>query len=308
MGVIQKIYYGVPGTGKSYEVEQYLKDNKISDDQIFRVTFHPEYTYSDFIGYILPVSKKGEVSYAFQEGIFTQALKSSFQNQGRKIYLVIEEINRGNVSAIFGDIFQLLDRNDKNESRYKIRNSLISDRIIQIDNDDNNIYLPSNFNILATMNTSDQNLFTMDNAFKRRFSWRYVSTSPVITENGEVNKEYMKKFSIFWKIGKKELEWTEFYQKLNNYITDKKNGLGLREDKQIGQFFINYSYRTIESDFLIDFQEKLLQYLWSDVHLVAFNNRTLFSDSILNFSDLIREFSMGNKVFSDQFIDYYERL
>lgn len=169
---MQKIYYGAPGTGKSYEILKYLKEKQISDEHIFRVTFHPEYTYSDFVGQILPtVKKNGEVSYDFAKGVFTLALEKAYQDTSKEVFLIIEEMSRGNCSAIFGDIFQLLDRDnvgtEKGWSKYFINNPIIAKDIIALTDD--RIKLPANLSILGTVNTSDQNVFVMDTAFKRRF-------------------------------------------------------------------------------------------------------------------------------------------
>lgn len=305
MSVIQTIYYGVPGTGKSYQVDKFLQQKGISSQNIFRVTFHPDYTYSDFIGQILPVSKNKKISYEFTMGIFTQALQKSFEDFSESVYLVIEEMNRGNVSAIFGDIFQLLDRNQDNISRYPVRNSLIANEITQIDDSDDNIYLPSNFNIIGTMNTSDQNLYVMDNAFKRRFNWKYMSTHPVKDSSGNIDISYKFEFELFWETNVKTIEWTDFYVKLNNFITDRNEGLGLREDKQIGQFFIDYNSRTSKEKFLEDIREKLMHYLWNDVHLVSYNKSRIFHSSLMNYSDLHQKLINNERIFSDEFIEYF---
>ena len=152
--VKQIIYFGAPGTGKSYAIENLDEIRKTSKDRIFRTTFHPEYSYSDFVGQILPVVKDGTITYDFQPGVFTEALKLAYSDLSKPVYLIIEEMSRGNVAAIFGDIFQLLDRNDRFTSRYPIRNSIIASEIIQLDNEDELISLPANFNIFATLNTS----------------------------------------------------------------------------------------------------------------------------------------------------------
>ncbi|WP_199219392.1 AAA family ATPase, partial [Staphylococcus haemolyticus] len=112
-----------------------------------------------------------------QTRIFTRALKEAFEEFDKPVYLVIEEVSRGNVAAIFGDIFQLLDRDEYFQSKYPIRNKDVANEIVELDND--MVYLPSNFNIIGTVNTNDQSVFPMDTAFKRRFDWEYVSVKPV---------------------------------------------------------------------------------------------------------------------------------
>lgn len=240
MSTLQLIYYGAPGTGKSYSVDSLNVVKNASEEQIFRTTFHPEYTYSDFTGQLLPVVKEDSITYDFQSGIFTKALKQAYRDLSLPVYLIIEEMSRGNVSAIFGDIFQLLDRDDKNVSRYPIRNSVIAKEIPQIDNNDDLILLPANLNILGTVNTSDQNVFVMDTAFKRRFDWKYVSTDPVILKDGTKFEEDNVFIRLIDGTKQFEVSWHEFYMKLNRFITDRNQGLGLGEDKQIGQFFIQF--------------------------------------------------------------------
>ena len=158
------LLYGVPGSGKSYTIK-----TKYCDDFRFmeRVVFHPDYMNTDFIGQILPVVRgNGEdriITYDFIPGPFTKILKKAFLDQENMYYLVIEEINRGNASAIFGEIFQLLDREVDGNSSFKITNEMISKEVFENENEP--VYIPNNLTILGTMNTSDQNVFTLDTAF-----------------------------------------------------------------------------------------------------------------------------------------------
>jgi len=173
--ILNKIYYGAPGTGKSHKVNELLKGK---EERTERVTFHPEYDYASFIGGFKPITEKDEVSekeeikYKFVPQIFTNIYVDAWNNKDHQYYLVIEEINRGNCAEIFGDIFQLLDRNSNynitpsNELKQYLVNTLTSeDGIKGIEN--GKMKLPPNLNILATMNTSDQSIFPMDSAFKR---------------------------------------------------------------------------------------------------------------------------------------------
>lgn len=306
MSTLQLIYYGAPGTGKSYEVDNLDVIKNSPKEQVFRTTFHPEYTYSDFIGQLLPVIKDDLITYDFQRGVFTNALRQAYKDSSKSVYLIIEEMSRGNVISVFGDIFQLLDRDDKNVSRYPIRNALIAKEIPQIDDDSDLIVLPANFNILGTVNTSDQNVFVMDTAFKRRFDWIYISTDPVkkdgkiieydnvmipLINDGEINK----------------FSWHEFYMKLNRFITDRNEGLGLSEDKQIGQFFILFSKDMDETYIKNKIQNKLLKYLWEDIESASYaNTKKLFDESINNFSDLYRKYELDEQVFSDAFLLYFK--
>lgn len=179
-------FYGAPGCGKSFEVKKMLDEFNVFESNRFRVTFHPEYTNSDFVGQILPTIEKDSsdpskdvVKYIFNPGPFTKALLRSYQTNDM-VYLIIEELNRGNASAIFGDLFQLLDRVDDindprfSESQYPVTNvnvhKYLKDELAKdgISYRENDIIIPSNLTIFATMNSSDQNVFTLDTAFKRR--------------------------------------------------------------------------------------------------------------------------------------------
>lgn len=309
MATLQLIYYGAPGTGKSYEVDNLKEVKKAPKEQIFRTTFYPEYTYADFTGQLLPTVKEDVITYEYQRGVFTNALRQAYKDSSKPVYLIIEEMSRGNVAAIFGDIFQLLDRNDKNVSRYPIRNSIIAKEIPQLDDDNELITLPANFNILGTVNTSDQNVFVMDTAFKRRFDWQYISTDPVKKSDGSVFEDDNVEIIIHSAAGDIKTNWHAFYMKLNCFITDKKRGLGLGEDKQIGQFFIQFS-KSIKQEIVQEkIQNKLMQYLWEDVELAAYGSSSrLFKDDITNYSDLYRNLGFEKQVFSDLFLVYFDNV
>ena len=296
------VYYGVPGTGKSYKIKEEIEG--ISETNKFRVTFHPEFTYNDFIGQLLPCIDKEtkSITYDFKMGQFTEALKKAYENPEEKIYLIIEELSRGNCAAIFGDIFQLLDRNQDGEekgwSSYSINNELIASQIDSRYTRSNSIRIPSNMYIYGTVNTSDQNVFVMDNAFKRRFDWRYVSTNPKEIEGQYLNnieiRIYESAESWF------DTDWINLYQILNLYISSSKY-LDLGEDKQIGQFFIQFT-KNNEKD-LLRLRDKLLHYLWFDVQNASYKNECkLFDSGISNFSTLYDAFKNKEKVFSDEFI------
>tara|TARA_R110001583_G_scaffold195514_1_gene374793 strand:- start:27 stop:533 length:507 start_codon:yes stop_codon:yes gene_type:complete len=159
----QKIYYGAPGTGKSFKIDKMIKDENILDENVFRTTFHPEFTYSDFIGQLLPTVQEDDngntlINYTYNKGVFTQALEKAYQDTSINIYLILEEMSRGDVAAIFGDTFQLLDRISsgpkKGYSRYSINNDVISKDIIALL--DNKVMLPPNLFLFGTVNTSDQ--------------------------------------------------------------------------------------------------------------------------------------------------------
>lgn len=291
------IYYGAPGTGKSYEVNELIKkiysdyDSYTGNDFVFRVTLHPEYTYTDFVGQILPSTDlNGRVYYKFIPNIFTLALKKAYENPNKEVYLILEEMSRANVAGVFGDLFQLLDRKN-GASEYSINNIDIAKYVYM--NPTHPITIPSNMTIIGTVNTSDQNVFVMDTAFKRRFDWKYVST-----DKGTESKEFIDPLikidnntSVYWK---------QFYQTLNKFIV---GDLNLSEDKQIGPYFIKFeSTDSNEAHELV--RDKLLQYLWEDVDAASYNsNASLFKDKnqLPGFSALYKKFDKGEPVFSSDF-------
>lgn len=304
---MQVIYYGAPGTGKSYEIDKHLKMNSIPNEQIFRTTFHPEYSYSDFVGQLLPtVVKTGasadSITYSFSKGIFTRAIEKAYLDTSKEVFLILEEMSRGNCAAIFGDIFQLLDREkegiNKGYSRYFICNELIAKDIIAIPDD--KIKLPANLSIIGTVNTSDQNVFTMDTAFKRRFDWKYISTKPV-PDGGPY--ENSVNIELFTTGGKEIVSWIDLYGVLNKFISDER-WLDLGEDKQLGQFFVEFDDTATYNDHKLRIQNKLLHYLWEDIHKISFKNGVkLFATNVHSFSDLYDKFEKDEPVFSDTFIE-----
>lgn len=316
----QEIYYGAPGTGKSHCVDKILET--VNSSKKFRVTIHPEYTYSDFVGQLLPVvSELHPVEFRFKKGPFTEALREAYADTASEVFLIIEELSRGNAAAILGDIFQLLDRDRHGVSKYPIRNSDIADQIPTLPTDE--IRLPSNFNILCTVNTNDQNVYPMDTAFKRRFNWKYIPTKPAMTEDETgINKELNNPKLYIDSDPVVETNWQSFYMALNSFITDKNNGMGKDEDKQVGQFFIDFpsalitvshsntddirNNAKIEVNDII--KNKLLQYLWQDVQGNGSfgTNVSLFDTSISSFEKLYTIYGTA-KVFSDVFIERFLR-
>lgn len=293
----QKIYYGVPGCGKSYrikkEIEEVMESEKDKNNRVFRVTVHPDYSYSDFVGSIMPKVRDGKINYEFVPGIFTLTLKKALElrDQDKNVYLIIEEMTRGNIAEIFGDIFQLLDRNENGESEYEIDNENVY-RIIygkerNTDLDNFKIKLPSNFYLWGTLNTNDQNVFVMDNAFKRRFEFQLIKADGSKAEmNSKLEEEFKKFFENENKNGfEKDKFWrlnNNFVKKLNNYIVKE---LDLNEDKQIGNYFIKVS--DDNQDFANIVANKLLYYLWYDVQKVTYGDKYIFNkDKITKFEDI----------------------
>lgn len=286
---VQIIYYGVPGCGKSNKIDEALKT--VSDDRKIRTVFHPEYTNADFVGQILPKTDGGNISYEFTPGPFTQILKRACQKPNKDFYLIIEEINRGNAAAIFGDIFQLLDRDENGESQYSIQNKDIDQ---YINSQDNSIRMPKNLSIIATMNTSDQNVFTLDNAFQRRFDMVLVRSG--VTRNTGVNEpsldpnKYVFDNPAIRDQFKAEIEgskvpWGFFWDWVNSKIECALRGLSSTEDKRLGLWFVKNKNGKIPKKV---FAEKVLKYLWDDAF--KFKRKEIFSDNIHSLEELISEF------------------
>ena len=307
-----KIVYGIPGCGKSWYVENKIIANDSSYGKTFRTTFYPDYTNSDFVGQIIPQinnNDKTSVLYSIQCGPFLEALKYAIIHPSENVYLVIEEINRGNAAAIFGDIFQLLDRHVKksvddnisnNTSEYYIKNYLISTNLkmeimskYDVDYDFENIRIPSNMIIIGTMNTSDQNVFTLDTAFKRRWQMEYI-------RNDIDKSKYADEL-----LPGTDLKWSKFINVINSYITDPNNGMNINgEDKQIGAYFISgdeWSYMKTESkeEATKYFAEKVLAYIWDDVAKI--NREDWFDNKKYRTLESIIDgyVSKGLNVFSD---------
>lgn len=252
---LQKIYFGNPGSGKSYKVETDTKGKKV-----FRTTFHPDSDYSTFVGTYKPESDGDTIRYTFVPQTFTNAYIEAYKDIDTPVYLIIEEINRGNCAQIFGDLFQLLDRRNDGYSEYPInadkdlrdyiRTELARHKGIDPDIEsegieDGKLRLPPNLHILATMNTSDQSLFPMDSAFKRRWDWEYV---PIQYEG--TTSDY---FTI--KLSGKRFRWIDFLKAVNDRIRRVTES----EDKQLGNYFIK---SDIEEN---EFKSKVMFYLWSEV-------------------------------------------
>lgn len=301
----QIIYYGVPGSGKSHKIDEETKD--LPEDQKMRVVFHPEYTNADFVGQILPVQTENGLEYPFKAGPFTRILKRALQNPGKPYYLIIEEINRGNAAAIFGDLFQLLDRGSDGWSSYSIENLDINafirsenercsdknpPKTKQVGNieftENTSLRLPPNLSLYATMNTSDQNVFTLDNAFQRRWDMQLVKN--------ECQDENQMNATIT--VNKQKITWKDFQQTINSVIGEKSNesGLSSMEDKRLGCWFVKAENGKIKANV---FADKVLKYLWDDAF--KFFHQEMFKGDIKNFEELHRRFlEEGFSVFNDE--------
>lgn len=253
------IYYGSPGTGKSHKA-----DIETNGKEVQKVTFHPDYDYHSFVGGYKPTMDGDKIAYKFVPQIFTKIYVKAWENfasagETKPFYLQIEEINRGNCAEIFGDLFQLLDRDKDGFSKYEVTAEeelykyLLSEKGFGGNHpgiENGKLRFPSNLKIIATMNTSDQSLFPMDSAFKRRWDWIYV---PIDLECKSSD------FTIQLTNGK-AFNWLEFLGKINEEIFE----ITKSQDKQIGNWFIdaqNSGKVISESTFV----NKVIFYLWNDV-------------------------------------------
>lgn len=305
---LQIMLYGAPGTGKSYSISSLIRQsypsfNECDDNPyVFRTTIYRDYSYFDFIGNIMPVTKDGKISYEFVPGIFTTALFAALRNQdsGIDVYLILEEMSRGDIASIFGDIFQLLDRDDTGKSMYGINNKSIYEYLIlnRALKPGYKIVIPKNLHIIGTVNTSDQNVNVIDTAFKRRFDFKYVGVEPIKSNNNS----YVNNFSINF-TSANQYEWVKLYQAINHVII---NDLGLAEDKQLGPFFL----KDKGNDDLNREQvaNKLLHYLWQDVERVSYTSGSLFADGITSFSQLYYAFEKQENILSKSVIEQYGKL
>lgn len=320
-----KIFYGIPGCGKSYHVENKVLKDVNKKDNVFRTTFYLDYSNSDFIGQIYPHVEDEKVTYEPIPGPFTKALERALSTD-EMVYLVIEEINRGNAAAIFGDTFQLLDRLKKDnpdgrlvgDSEYPISNAFIegyfdkrnkdiekSEGVNKINFTKGRIIIPHNLTILATMNTSDQNVFPLDTAFKRRWDREKVVTE--WSKVGDIKKMYIPCSSITWE---------QFATTINNkMLQESQSGdVAISEDKQMGPYFIHENMlskveNTGTNDDLIAFVSNVLDYLYNDV--TKFDHSILFDKNIISYDMLYEKMRVydqtGNDLFEGIFKDSVEK-
>ncbi|NMM53419.1 AAA family ATPase [Paenibacillus aquistagni] len=292
-GASNLILYGAPGTGKSFELERRASGN------ITRVTFHSEYTYHDFIGSYKPVpiySDKSDnsfvtadgnivkigqpyIDYQFVPGPFAFALKEALINTNEMHTLKIEELNRANAAAVFGDIFQLLDRKSNGESEYRITPSKELHNYLKkyIPTLGSEIFIPSNLNIYATMNSADQGVFVMDSAFKRRWHFEYMP----ICMNGVDHENELVKYDG------KQISWRVIVESINNHLAELK----INEDRHIGPYFMKKGELSDQDKI----SSKLLVYLWDDV--VRHCRNRFFVEEIKTFAQLVRYYKDNKKIF-----------
>ena len=335
----QIIFFGAPGTGKSFEINRETKGK-----HVIRTTFHPDSDYSTFVGAYKPTSREipvrdvtgkviienGEkvtenrIIYEFVEQAFLQAYTKAWyayadsekEEKPEETYLVIEEINRGNCAQIFGDLFQLLDRNGDGFSDYYIQadkdmkmqlSKIFRGKTVADAERINDIYgkdvvskvlsgeillLPDNLYIWATMNTSDQSLFPIDSAFKRRWDWKYIPIKEGI-ENG---------VRLGWviKTKDKKYDWWQFVQKINNEIDEQTKS----EDKKLGYFFCKAENGEISAE---TFVSKVMFYLWNDVFKDQLFATDIFADGedVLTFKKFYDTNSEGNTIVREDKVEQF---
>ncbi len=247
------IVTGIPGSGKSHYIQKIIIP-EYGISKTFRTVFHGEYTNTDFIGQMMPDEKGG---YMFNPGPFTRALKHAI-NSGERTALVIEEINRGNAAAIFGEIFQLIDRNEGGDGTYAINSPSIATYVCG--DPEAPIKIPKTLFIFCTMNTNDQNVFTLDTAFRRRWNIKYLHRQLPLSSNAEyILKMYVPGTDVLWK---------DFRTAMNSLIVS--SSLINSEDKQMGLFFVSKMELSDnpnegDDDLKEDFAGKVIGYLWSIV-------------------------------------------
>ena len=319
----------MPGSGKSHKVHENIIKNELAisnSKNIISTVFHPEYSYGDFMGKLLPITNsKKQVEYNYFEGFFLKALAQAYKSilnntsGNTSVVLIIDEINRGNSAAIFGTVFQLLDRNNEGWSSYSINisdmefNKLIE--LIGLEKDYNSetyrrqgskdgyetlediiketdleniafsnkeIRIPPNLSIIGTMNTSDESIYYMDSAFKRRWDWEYINNywgklkmegeacpeGYILNNNNGKDCFILKDLNSFIDKEKKSKMWVTFVDNINNFLIENSDIIRGIEDKQIGYWFIKATYDTVNDCLYIPLEKiknKLMFFLWDSV-------------------------------------------
>lgn len=294
------LLYGVPGSGKSWTIEhEYCHPGS----HIERLVFHPDYTSSDFIGQILPVvdkKKDNQVTYEFTPGPFTTILRDAYAHPQQDYILIIEELNRGNAPAIFGEVFQLLDRMvapktidgieyHVGTSEYEVTNKNIAEIVYH--DPSKKIRIPSNLSILATMNTSDQNVFTLDTAFQRRWKMRLI-------ENSFDNVRLSLADCSILDTG---VKWKRFCEVINKQIVGNKAKMASSEDKRLGVYFVH------ENDLKHNDADKPINHdtIRAELNeLLAVEMKGALTPEQKNRLKAIRDALMQNRIFPEKVIKY----
>lgn len=300
-----RILFGAPGTGKSYTINKEAKEliGENNEDDYERVTFHPDYAYAHFVGTYKPIPSKDiqgndTITYAYVPGpfmrVYVKALKNSRNANARPFLLIIEEINRANVAAVFGDIFQLLDRGDDEVSEYPIQASedikaYLARELGGKPENYTKIRIPDNMFIWATMNSADQGVFPMDTAFKRRWDFTYLGID-------DSDEKIRGKYVYLADDKSQKVEWNKLRKAINRFLAKEK----INEDKQLGPYFISRSIVVPSAGDEIDrerfirvFKNKVIMYLFEDA--ARQKRAKLFEGCFQNstrYSEICREFDM----------------
>ena len=305
-----RILFGAPGTGKSWKLEEDRKS--FAREDYIRVTFHPDYSYAHFVGTYKPVSswddrqKKSIISYEYVPGPFlrayVEALKSGRTARPKPFLLIIEEINRASMAAVFGDVFQLLDRDSNGVSQYPVEASedmrkYLAKALGGAPEDYSRLWLPNNLFLWATMNSADQGVFPMDTAFKRRWNFEYLGIDD--------NEEGIKGLVLTLGEGKyrQTVEWNSLRKAINSFLAEA----GIAEDKQLGPYFISGPALEDEGEFVKLFASKVLMYLYEDA--ARQKRALLFGRQNIRYSEVRKGFlERGVDVFSPEIVQASGRI
>lgn len=318
------IFFGAPGTGKSHQLDE-LAQKTFSEKNIRRVTLYPDYTYSQFVGGYKPsplYDKNGhptnEITYRYIPGPFMLTYIQAVQNPSEPYLLIIEEINRANPAAVFGDVFQLLDRNEKGRSVYEITvpremedhlrihlpeyattahisnpEQLLAEQT-RLDEETKRLTLPSNMYIWATMNSADQGVYPMDTAFKRRWDFKYIG----INDGAKAVIDGVALSEIEVPCGSQTVKWNDLRVAINNFLLT--DSIHVNEDKLLGPFFIAPASLAPEK-FTQVFENKVLMYLYEDAG--KSKRSRLFRSDLKTYSQICDAFETeGVAIFGDGFV------
>lgn len=317
-----RIVFGAPGTGKSHKIEEDVKTLLHSGGEYERVTFHPEYTYSQFFGTYKPVMDGKDISYNFVPGpflrIWVKAINNGRTRDIKPYVLIIEEINRARVAAVFGDIFQLLDRDKSGVSKYDVNLSEDVKRFLAdpnvlggIPDDYSSIRIPDNMFLWSTMNSADQGVYTLDTAFKRRWNYEYIG---IDNDDGKITGQV----ELIKGDPQSKVSWNQLRKAINEKLSKE---LKVNEDKLIGPFYLSGDIIEVtpgttdiadQKKFRDAFKSKILMYLFDDVAKQGAGRSILFEgcDDTTRYSRIISEFDKkGMGIFGNNFkSDYYDAV
>ena len=282
------IFYGAPGTGKSYRVNQMIEGGSV-----IRTVFHPDTQNSDFFGSLKPKMENGRVAYAFSPGPFALALRNAYLHRDQQHHLVIEELNRAPAAAVFGELFQLLDRDDETgRSTYSVNFPTTESKtwfseqgLAEVET----LNLPENLTILATMNSADQGVYPLDTAFRRRWEQFYIPLYDGDGPEGDITIPIGRNATQIFAI-----EWKVFVRGLNDWLITH---LDVAEDRLLGLWFVK------TNEIRLRFPTKILLYLWDD--LLRHEDKTfLFTNTIRTFGQLYEAVEKNQRFFSNEFIEH----